>query len=187
MRFLKMLWKCITVWSVKPATEEELRSADVIIALSDSKMRDGSLGPGNEVIGSRVLMDRCVYGLPVIAQEEAALAAQNMYVEHIHVISGTQDGKSHLKWNTAIIFDRALEICKKKGYKKPIIVTIPDHMPRCVWHAEKRGLLPRVSWMPEGGKYYDKNLALWSCRGGSFRFRFRDFLVRITFLLTGDI
>lgn len=189
MRFLGMLWKCITVWEVKPATEEELIDADVIIALSDSKMRDGSLGEGNKIIGQKISELRYKYFLPIIAQEEAALAAADVSLYPVnpeYIIRGMKDGKSHLAWNTAVIMDYARDICRKEGLIKPIIVAIPDHMPRCVWHAEKRGLIALASSMPKG-RYYHKNLALPSCRGGSFRFRFRDFFVRIMFLFFGDI
>lgn len=189
MRFLKILWKCIAIWKMKPATEEELRSADVIIAFSDSKMRDGSLGEGNKIIGQVALDLRNRYFLPVIAQEEAnaAMLAVNFFRGNAeYVVRGTQDGKSHLSWNTAVIMDRVLKICRLEGWKKLIIATTPDHMPRCIWCAERRGLKAFAADMPKG-QYFHKNLALPSCRSGSFRFRLRDFLVRIMFLLTGNI
>ncbi|MBI2635356.1 MAG: hypothetical protein HYW79_02320 [Parcubacteria group bacterium] len=187
MHFFKMFWKICTVWKIKPANEEELKSADVIVSFSDSKMIDGSLGPGNEIIGQVTEKYQTFYNLPVMAQEEAAVSAAQFGAKVQYISIGTQDGKSYLHWNTAIIMDYVAAFCYRNNWNKLIIVSIPDHMPRCVWCAEKRGLKAFAASMPSKGQYFHKNLALPSCRGGSFRFRFRDFFVRILFLLQGNI
>ena len=184
MRFLRMLWECITLWRPEPATEEELRKCDAVFAFADSRMRDGSPGPGNEFIaaGCRELCER--YGLPLLVQDEVALAAEDL--ECRYVARGPQHGKSGRRWNTATITDEFAAICRQERWCRIVIVSTPDHLLRCCWVARKRGFEAVCAEMPEG-HYFHPDLALWACRGGKYRFRARDFLVRLYFLFRGDI
>ena len=184
MRFLRMLWKCFTVWEVEPATEEELRSAHVVLAFSDSKMMDGSPGPGNELIAGVARQLHVQYGLAILAQEEVVMA--DPYGSFAFIARGPQHGKSTRAWNTATITDSFASVCREKGWRRAVVVTIPDHLPRALWVAERRKFRAVAARMPRG-QYLHPGLALWSARGGKWRFRIRDLIVRLFFLACGDI
>lgn len=189
MRFLRMLWKCLTVWKVPPALDADIRKArnPALFAFSDSKMRDGSAGEGNELIAQTAVRYQRLYGMVVMAQEEVADAAKKVASDFVlrYAAIGPQHGKSERGWNTAVIADLFVEHGAQE-HDLVIVATVPDHMPRCIWVTERRGLTAGAARMPKG-RYFHPGLALWSCRGGTWRFRARDFLVRIFFLIRGEI
>lgn len=184
MRFLRMLWKCFAVWVVKPAIQEELRGARAVLAFADSRMRDGSPGSGNELIAGVVRHLHTAYDLPILVQEEVALAAPDL--PYAYVVRGEQTGTSSRGWNTAVIANQMVAVCRRNDWKRVAIATTPAHLCRAMWVAERLGLQVMAAAMPKG-QYFHKDLALWACRGGELRFRSRELLVRLFFLLRGDI
>ena len=184
MNFLKKLYRCLFVWNIPPASDAGLAQADAIVTQCCSRMRDGTPGLPNEVLAAvmRSLYEK--YKLPMIPQEELAMAAPEL--SYVGVAGGSFTGLSNFSWNTHTVAKFQLDLCKKNGWKKVIIVTFPEHMGRSVWVYSKLGLEPLPVSAPKI-VYSDPGLIHWSCRGGRVRFIFREFFCRLLFLFWGKI
>jgi hypothetical protein len=173
-------------WSPPVATEEELGTAQAIVTMAHGRMRDGKAGPGNAIMAcvTRALWEK--YRLPILPQEEISMADPSLPCHTI--ISGSDDGRSNMKWNTRIIAERQAEICKKNGWTKVIVVAFPLHQGRARAVYRKLGLEPLFAEMPARLKdYMHPNLVPGGIVGIQTipRFVVREFLCRILFLWKG--
>lgn len=182
--FFQKLLKCLFLWNIQPAHEETIRQSQAILAFSDSKMKDGSPGEGNRIIARTAITLRECFLIPILAQEEVAAAGS--WFEFAFIARGNQRGISTLQWNTATITEKFARTCRENKWRRVVIVTTPAHLGRAIWVAERYGLYAVAAPMPQGN-YFHKDLALWACRGGEWRFRIRELAVRLFFLLRGDI
>lgn len=186
MRFLRMFWECFTVWRVRPVNQNVLSSAQVIAAYSASRMEDGSVGEPNCRIADVARSLQRAFGLPIITQEEIAMAAPELSYRTV-LKGGDRFGNSSFAWNTAVLADRMVEMCRKSGWRCAIVVASPMHQPRCCWVLARRGLHPLAAAMPGTQRdYVDSRLAQRSVRSVP-RFVVREFLSRLLFLFRGDI
>ena len=184
MFFLRLI-RCLFLWNVRPATDALIQQSHAIFAFSDSKMKDGTPGEGNRAIAKTATMLRERFHLPILAQEEVALATGSCLAFEF-VARGDKHGVSTFRWNTATITQMFAKVCQQKDWSHIVIVATPAHQRRAIWVAERYGFHAVAAPMPKV-KYFHKDLALWACRGGEWRFRMREFAVRIFFLLRGDI
>lgn len=186
MEFLKKLWHCFFVWRFAPANEAELTTADAIVTQACSRMKDGSPGPGNNILAvvTRQMYERYpVAG--ILPQDEIALADPGL--PYSFVARGRPDGRSTVSWNTYEVAKMQAAECFRRGWKKVIVVAFPMHMGRALWTYEKIGLDPLPAPMPSGMKQYlHRNLVHWS-HHGRLRIIIRELFCRLLFLVWGWI
>lgn len=161
------LWYTLFTWQLTPATETELATAHAIVTQAHGRMRDGTAGPGNEIMAAatRRLHERFPY-LPILPQEDVALADPELpyhsvigglkdsramaNVRHKHAThgGGSATGASNMQWNTYVIARAQAEICKRNGWTRVIVVAFPLHWGRAAAAYRKLGLLPLMVEMP---------------------------------------
>lgn len=140
------LWYALFKWNIAPATEQELKTADAIVTQAYSRLKDNSPGPGNLVLArvTRKLWER--YHLPILAQEEVAMADPTL---PIHTrIGGSPDGLSRMQWNTYVVAKLQAKICQANGWERVIVVAISWHMGRACAVYRKIGLMPLPTEKP---------------------------------------
>lgn len=126
--------RCLFAWKVKPGTEEELRSAHVIIAQSLG-LRGKKPGISNEALAKIVFNLHYRYGLPLVLQWEIADCLP--HTVKAGVVRQHQEKEEYL--DTHEVLSQEWEICTKKGWTRAIVVAHQDHMWRVVRTAENIG------------------------------------------------
>lgn len=184
MRFVKMLFWCFYTWNIAPASPENLGNADAIVTQAFSRSKKGGIGKGNHTLACVAHLLHICYQLPILAQEEIALA--NPSLSYMIVIRRENNqGSSAISWNTHTVAKKQFEICKTNGWHSVIVVSAPDHMGRALKVYEKLGLKAVPAPMPTE-EYFEPNLTHWSHRR-KWRFRMREFTARICFLFAGKL
>lgn len=120
MKFLLTLLKCLFCWRFKPASDEELSSADAVVTQSYGRHKDGTAGVGNVVMAAIAKQLHEKYRLPVIPQEELVMADPTL--PYYDIAGGSKDGKSTVNWNTYEVAKLQANTCKKNGWKKMIVI-----------------------------------------------------------------
>lgn len=185
--FLRAFWQSIFVWHVTPASEGELRSADVIVTQACSRLGDGSPGPGDEIL-ARVAKDLAEkYGLPILAQAEVAETDTDYKWYFIVSEPESAHGLSTKEWNTSVVAEDQVLVCRKKGYTKCIVVAHPDHMLRACGTYKRLGLEVLAAPMPDDQELYQHPGSVqWWYRPapilGKWRYRSREFACRIAYI-----
>ena len=185
--FLRRLFNCFFSWHILPATENELKTADCIVTQAFSRLSDGGAGPGNEILArvAETLQKRL--SLPLLVQEEISIALPELRCDLI--VKSSSDGRSSATVNTYSVAKEQTLFCRKKGWKRVIVVVYPYHMGRAVWTYQRFGLDAIPAWVPQRG-YEHPKLVHWVCQGGAIRICFmllRELLCRILFLALGKI
>ncbi len=180
MLFIQKLWNCFVNWNIAPATPQELRTADVIVTQACSRLKDNSPGPVNKVLAdvTRRLWEH--YRLPILPQEEIAMADPTL---PIHTrIGASLDGVSTMQWNTYVVAKWQARICLENGWKRVIVVAVPYHMGRACAVYRKVGLIPFPVAMPAQEKqYFLPELKMWALRT-PLRAKSRELACRLLFL-----
>lgn len=184
MRFLKKMFWCLFVWTILPASEEELAGTDAIVTQSCGRTIDGEADPGNLILAQVARGYQDKYHLPLLVQEELMMADPDLNVVSV-AMDSSGDGASTLEWNTRQIAEFQVELCRKMGWQKVIVVALPDHMGRSVRVYEKLGMLALVACMPKG-RYLSQCHQQLLCRF-PWLFRLRETGVRLLFWKLGYI
>lgn len=161
MRFVKKLFQIFFVWNVPAASEEELLQADAIVTQAFSRTKDNRPGPGNGMMASLMRQLHLWYGLPILAQEEVAWAAPKLSYACVSE-DPNRSGNSTASWNTWEVAKVQAEYCTKRGWKKVIVVAVPDHMLRSLEVYRKLGLEPLAAPMHRRN-YCSPSLTAWTC------------------------
>lgn len=161
--FLKLreLWKCFFCWKVKPSAENEVRNAEVILAQSFGFCESGH-SKSNKAL-ARIVNDLYQsYGLPLILQWHIADCLPNL--EKAGIIYRHREGKY---LDTYEVLCQSVEICKKKGWQRAIIVAHPHHYWRVKQVAEKMGFVvlsldtSSVPYDRKSMQFFTKNRCFW--------------------------
>lgn len=176
MNFLRKLWQCFFCWKVKPGSQIEIRSADVLLVQSFG-LRQDSPGPSNEALAKIAENLYRPYVFPLVLQWEVA-----------DCLSGTKAGviREHRRkgeyLDTYEVLCQSWIICQARGWKRAVVLAHPDHMWRVVKTAEKLGfktVAADVSSTP-----YDKESIQWWTRNRAL-FIAREIPTRVYYLLRG--
>ncbi|OGY64644.1 MAG: hypothetical protein A3I89_02205 [Candidatus Harrisonbacteria bacterium RIFCSPLOWO2_02_FULL_41_11] len=186
MSFFKKLCRILFVFNIPPASEEELQTADVIVTQAAGRKVDGTPTPANFVLARIAHKLQEKYRLPLLVQEEVKMADPELVTEFV-AINASFIGLSTPSWNTFEVAKVQIEYCKRKGYKKGIVIpAVPDHMGRAVWSYQTLGLETLPISMPEDINYFVLENIQWFDRTW-LRFRIRETLTRLLFWYWGYI
>lgn len=179
MGFPLKLLLCFTCWKVTPSSDDDLRRADIILALSFG-FRKNQPGTSNEALAEIVADIHRHYSLPIIIQQEIANCLLD--IPKAGVIQKHRVDRKYL--DTFEALSQSLEICRKQNWIKTIIIAHPDHMFRVAQTAEKLGFkvyIADTSSVP----YDHKSLQPWT--RNRTKFIPREIIARIIYLLHGWI
>lgn len=184
MSFLKRLFRCLFVWRLEQATVEEISKAQAIVTQAYSRLKNGRPGSANEEHAwiARRLWEK--YGLPVIPQEEIAMADPELPC--FEIAGGSPDGRSTFSWNTWEVAKVQADVCKKNGWDTAIVVVNPVGAGRTKWVYETLGFKPLLVIVPMYDDYYQPDLVHFSLRK-KWRAYVREFFCRLLFLFWGRI
>ena len=146
-------------------------------------LKNGKPGPGNELIAKTAKALSQMYRLPVLTQSEIELADDSLL--YVYIYRGQTGGHSTMACNTYTITEAQASFCKKRGWKKIIVVAFPLHMGRAIWTYQLFGLETMPANMPKTG-YAHSELIHWSHRK-EWLFFLREILVRVFFFLQKKI
>lgn len=187
MPTVQKLWNCLFQWHIPPASEDELKTAHAIVTQAYSRLKDNSPGPGNRVLASvtRKLWER--HRLPILPQEEIAMADQTL---PIHTrIGASPDGLSTMQWNTYAVAKWQARVCLSNDWKRVIVVAFSWHMGRACAVYRKVGLIPLPAAMPaeaEEKQCFHPESRDWTLRT-PLRAKPRELACRLLFLYKGWI
>ncbi len=179
MNFIVKLLQCLFCWRIKPDSEEKVKNADVIIGQSFGLRQDGP-GKSNEALAKIVRGLNEKYKIPLVLQWEIADCLPDLpifYVTKEHRIKGEY-------LDTYEVLFQAKTICKKRGWKKAIILAHSDHHWRCMMVAKK--LEFELIAIDTSSVPYDE-LSTQSWTKSVIRFIPREIVARIVYLLTDRI
>lgn len=175
MHFLKRLFQCIFCWKLKPSNKERLKNSDVILALSFGR-RKNTPGMSNVQLALGIEMLSLKFGLPVIAQWEISECLTACIDKAGEIRKHRIKGKY---LDTLEVLVQSLEICKKKNWKKIVIVAHPDHIWRCAETAKKLGFEVAIADITDVA-YDEQSIQLWT--KSRMLFVPREIAARILFL-----
>ena len=180
MKFLKSFFQCIFCWKLKPGSKRELKDSDVILALSFGR-RENTSGMSNIQLALGVEMLSREFGLPVITQWEIS-ERLTAYIDKAGEIREHRIKGKYL--DTLEVLIQSLEICKKRNWKKAVIVAHPDHIWRCAETAKKLGF--EVVIADTAYVAYDDR-SIQPLTRNRTRFVLREIAARLAFLFKGRI
>lgn len=180
MGFLRKVFCCIFCWKVKNSNEE-MKESEVVLALSFG-LRDNTSGTSNLQLATIVKEICHRYAIPVIAQWEISDTCILADVIKAGVVRGHRTKGKYL--DTLEVLMQSIEICKRRGWKKAIIVAHPDHLWRCVAIAKKLGFKAVVA-DTSFVEYDAKSIQPWT--RSRMRFVPREIASRFLFLFKGWI
>ena len=186
MRFFKKLYRLLFVWSFPAIPEEEYREADVIATQAAGRKTNGAPAVANFILAKLARELQKKYRLPLLVQEEVKMADPELVTECV-VSNANFTGLSTLSWNTFEVAKIQVEHCRRKEYKKAIIIpAVPDHMGRAMWSYQILGMAALPAKMPKDVNYFDRDNIQWFDRTW-LRFRIRETLTRLLFWYRGWI
>lgn len=180
MKFLKKFFQCIFYWKLEPSSKGELKDSDVILALSFGR-RENTSGMSNIQLALGVEMLALEFGLPVITQWEIS-ERLTAYIDKAGEIREHRIKGKYLDTREMLI--QSLEICKKRNWKKAVIVAHPDHVWRCAETAKKLGfetVIADTAYV----EYDEQSVQPWT--RSRARFVPREIAARLLFLFKGWI
>lgn len=171
-----LLLQCFFSWRIKPATDAELATADVIIAASFG-YRNHGLGTSNIALARVANQLHQALHIPVIAQHEIAYCLKKPPLLNIreHRMSGKY-------LDTQEVMEQSYPVCVSHAFTSPIIVAHPDHQWRVMATAKGLGLSPLaadVASVP----YDNASAQLWT--RNKVLFIFREIPSRLLYLKNG--
>lgn len=192
MSFFKKLYWCLFRWRIPYASDEELAGVDAIVTQALWKLRDGSSGPGNELLADAIERIHRMYPhKPIMAQDAVAevLLKRGIRCETIQKSQTEPYANSSLAWNTAEVARRQYDVCKQHSWLSIAFVTAPDHTVRSYLAYLRAGFRRVIALTtdPVQVHYHHLNNIYWAARGARWRYVLREFCARILFLLTGRI
>lgn len=180
LRWIATFFGCIFRWRVKPSSATELKTGQVVIALSFGCLEGGPGGKSNEALAVITRSIASAYHLPAIAQWEIADSILGFPKEY-------KVRKHHVEGKYLDSYEVLLQAhlrCNSMAWFKAIILAHPDHLWRCVKIAERLGF--EVLTIGTGCVPYDPKSTQWWTRG-KFRFILREIPARFLYLLKGWI
>lgn len=181
MRFIIKLFQCFFCWRIKPDSEKEIASADVIISQSfGSREPYYGFGISNEKLAILVWRIHLKYRIPLILQWEIADCIPDLpkaYVVEKHRIEG-----EYLDTYECIYQQRVF--CQTKGWQKAIMIAHPDHYWRCMMVAKKLGF--KVIAIDTSSVPYD-SLSSQPWTRSAIRFIPREIVARLIYLFTNKV
>lgn len=192
MSVLKKLYWCLFVWRIPYARDEELKNVDAIVTQAVSKLKDGSSGPGDELLADAVERIRKTYpDMPVLAQDVVAHVLQQRGISCVSIAKPQEEsyGHSSFHWNTYTVALKQFELCKQKSWKRIALVAMPDHVVRSFMVYNNVGFkdVRVIAVDPIQTHYHHPKCLYWSMRGDRWRFVLRELGCRLLFLFTGRL
>ena len=136
MNFLQKFFGCFfggfLFWRIRPNTEQELQTANVIIGMAHG-LRENGHSPSNEAIATIALELARRYKLPLVLQYQVADCVPDTSLN----ITSVGKGAGYLNTHDVLVRTRA--ICESKGLHRAIIVTHRIPYWRVLRCAEKHG------------------------------------------------
>lgn len=186
MNFFKKLYRLLFVWNIPAASDEEMRTADVIVTQAAGRRIDGTPTPANFVIAKLARELQKKYRLPLLVQEEVKMIDPGLQTECV-ASDANFIGLSTPSWNTFEVAKVQVEHCKLKGYMKVIVIpAVPDHMGRAIWSYQNLGLKTLPAPMPKDADYFEPDNIQWFDRTW-LCFRIRETLTRLLFWYWGYV
>lgn len=186
MNILRKALTCLFAWSVPAASEKELAGAEVVLTQAVEFNRDGTPGPGNQIIAEHA---ECVARwarkstgksrLPIIPQREIVLTNPD---GHWYSVAGISPANDNLPATTWEVCSDQARLCRSMGWTRVVVVTFPDHLWRACAVYRRLGLTPIPAPMPshQDIEYYSWGARRWYLRCRFF-FRMYERLARFYF------
>lgn len=147
----------------RPAMDDELRTAELIVTQAWSRRTDGTPGKGNAVLADVAKQLHLRLGLPIFAQQEVAEAITG--VSCVGIVQIPDGGRSSRTANTWTVAAEQGAYCKLHGITRVIVIAHPYHMPRALSAYKELGLSAVPAPVPrEWDRYRDPELIHWEAR-----------------------
>ncbi len=173
MGFFRDLFRCIFVWWIKPASEEEIAKAHAIATTAHGLTKSGKPSPGDTVLAMMMTDLHLRFpDKPIIPQEPVALAAPDIaYFAIAKPPTGNIFGSSNMAWNTRTVARFDADACRERGCKRVVLVAASWAAPRMKWELERCGMEVLVAKVPPYRKrtHAHPGCIYWYGRGGLWR------------------
>lgn len=183
--FLVRLFRCLFIWYL-PASSD-WQTADVILCHAGSDTVNGEPGDinGYLVLKMKDILDQ-TGNQPVIAQGEFARALELAGYRGVVTSNKRQlDRKPGEPYIDSVDVVRTqIQICRKHGFTRPLLVSYQPHICRAAWVMERQGVTPLIPPIPS--QIYDTRAEQKWMRS-PFLNTPRELLGRIVWLLQGKI
>lgn len=187
---LKTLLESLFKWRMQPSSMKELDEADVVIPVAFG-LREFDPGISNRDLGKLSNGFCRMLDAPAVGRWLIAECIEERY--RLGVTGSTQDRNNQMVPVAEDYVDtyrelaQAVEICKRHGKKKPLILAEPDHYWRVVKTAEAFGYFEKILIADTSSVRKDpESLQMWTRYYHRFRF-YERFLSRPWYLAKGYI
>lgn len=168
---------------MKPSLTATQAGAKVIIGFASGLRKDGS-SPANERLAAIAVELHQGYNIPFILQEQLVDCLPYGLRRQVS-LNVRRSMFARKEPNTHEIGERALSLCRYRGWNTALIVAHPDQMVRAVWTTKKLGF-SEVFAANTFGVPYDPNSLHWQTRG-HWRNIVYEILARLYFYKKGWI
>ena len=179
MSLIAKFFQCLFCWRVKASSEEEIRTAEVVLGQSFG-LREDNPGESNRALAEIAERLHSKYGTPLVLQWEIADQLPALPIARVirrHTIKGKY-------LDTYEVLSQSMTLCRRQDWKKAVMLAHSDHYWRCLMVAKKLGF--EVLAIDTSSVPYDK-LSSQSWTRSRIRFIPREIVARFIYLITGKI